>query len=364
MTEDRWPLDYRHGSLLLKHALTPDGTAMSRLAPGVSTGDLARAAFVDVETTGLAGGTGTYVFLVGLGTFEDRSFRLRQFFLAHLGCEAAMLAAVSEAVADCRVIVSFNGRRFDLPLLETRFILNRLPPTTLRLPHLDILYPVRRLYRRRLPSCRLASLEEALLGVHREDDLPSWAIPGIYIDYVREGRTEPLHAVFRHNAVDILSLATLLGHLSRVADEQLPADPDDCLALARWDEMEGRLTDAVPLYEAALGNGFDDEVRTVAARRLARLYRRLGRWDDQTRVLRDWVGNDKTPSAKLEALVELAKVEEHRHHDYASAEALARQALAIVEVMALRGRAPIMPQLGREALEHRLWRLRRRTCPT
>jgi tetratricopeptide (TPR) repeat protein len=364
VTEERWPLDYRHGRLSLGDALTLDGTAVSRLTPGLSTGDLARAAFVDVETTGLAGGTGTYVVLVGLGTFEDRSFRLRQFFLAHLGFEAAMLAAVSEALANRRVIVSFNGRRFDLPILETRFILNRLQPTTLGLPHLDLLYPARRLYRQRLSSCRLASLEEALLRVHREDDLPGWAIPGLYIDYLREGRTGPLPAVFRHNALDILSLVTLLGHLGRVAGEQLPADPDDCLALARWDEMEGRLTDAASLYEAALRNGFDEEVRTAAARRLARLCRRLGRWDDQVRVLRDWLGNDGTPSAKLEALVELAKMEEHRQRDYASAEALTRQALALVEVMTVRGGAPMLRQLRREALEHRLWRLRRRTCPT
>ncbi len=358
--DKRWPLEYRHGRLSLGDALSLDGSAMMRLSNGLATTDLARAAFVDVETTGLAGGTGTYVFLVGIGTFEDGSFRLRQFFLAHLGGESAMLAAVSEVLAECRAIVSFNGRRFDLPLLETRLTLSRLPPTSLDLPHLDLLYPARRLYRRRLSSCRLASLEEALLGVQREDDLPGWAVPAVYFDYVRGGRTESLPAVFRHNSLDILSLVTLLGHVGWLTGGEPPADPGDCLALARWDESEGRLKGAMRLYERALKNGLAEEARTVAVRRLARLYRRLRRWNDQARILRDDICSDRASGARLEALVELAKLEEHRRRDYASAEALTRQALALLEVLALRGRVPTIASLQREALEHRLWRLRRR----
>jgi hypothetical protein len=128
--------------------------------------------------------------------------------------------------------------------------------------------------------------------------------------------------------------------------------------------MEGRPEQAMRLYETALENGCDEEARTVARRHVARLYRRLGRWSDQARVLRDWVANDNTPVTRLEALIELAKLEEHRHRDYASAEALTRQALALVEVMDLRGRTPMLPVLRRDALEHRLWRLRRRTCAT
>jgi tetratricopeptide (TPR) repeat protein len=333
---------------------------MLRLAPRLTAADLARAAFVDVETTGLAGGTGTYAFLVGIGTFEDRSFHLRQFFLAHLSGEAAMLAAVSRVLGGSQVIISFNGRRFDLPLLETRFTLSRLPPPAPSLPHLDLLYPARRLYRRRLSSCRLAALEKALLGVQREDDLPSWAIPGVYFDYVRVGRAESLPAVFRHNSLDILSLVTLLGYVGRLAGGEPPADPDDCLALAHWDELEGRLNGAMRLYERALQNGLDEEAHTVAVRRLACLYRRLGRWDDQARILQDNIRSDRTSGARLEALVELAKLEEHRHRDYASAEVLTRRALAIVQAMYLRGRVPTMTSLQREALEHRLWRLRRR----
>jgi tetratricopeptide (TPR) repeat protein len=360
LSEESWPLDCRHGRLRLRDGLALDGPAMSRLAPGLGAPDLARAAFVDVETTGLAGGTGTYVFLVGLGTVEDGSFRLRQFFLAHLGGEVAMLAAVSEVLASRRAIVSFNGRRFDLPLLETRFTLSRVSPVALGLPHLDLLYPARRLFRRRLSSCRLASLEEALLGVQRGDDLPSWVIPSLYFDYIRAGRTDLLSAIFRHNALDILSLVALLAHLGRLTCGEPPADPDDCFALARWDDSVGRLADAVPLYETALGCSSEEDARSVSLRRLARLYRRLGRWDDLAGVMREEACGDRPSSHRLEALVELAKLEEHHRRDYAAAEALTQRALALAELMALRGRAPALPALSREALQHRLWRLRRR----
>jgi len=360
LAEEWWPLDYRHGRLPLRDALGLEAAAMSRLAPGLSGPDLLGAAFIDVETTGLFGGTGTYVFLVGIGTFEEASFRLRQFFLADLRGEKAMLAAVAELLAGCRALVSFNGRRFDVPLLETRLTLSRLPPSTPGLPHLDLLYPARRLYRRRLPSCRLAFLEETLLGVEREDDVPGWAIPALYFDYMRGGRAEPLRAVFRHNALDILSLVALLAHLAHAVSGTPPADSDDCLALARWGESEGRLTDAARLYESALENGTDEEARTVAVRRLARLYRRLGRWEDSARLWRLKADDGGAPDGRLEALIELAKLEEHRRRDYATAEALTRRALSLVETMSVRGRAPSMPLLQREALEHRLWRLRRR----
>jgi hypothetical protein len=367
LAEEWWPLDYRHGRLALGDVLSLSGPALSRLESRLSPLDLAAAAFIDVETTGLAGGTGTYVFLVGLGSFEparprggDGSFRLRQFFLADLPGERAMLAAVAAALTGCRALVSFNGLRFDLPLLETRLTLSRLPALPPGLPHLDLLYPARRLYRRRLPSCRLASLEEALLALERDDDVPGWAIPALYFDYARRGEAGPLRAVFRHNALDILSLVALLAHLGQTIGGDPPADPDDCVALARWDETEGRLADAGRLYAAALDGGADGEGRALALRRLARLHRRVGRWEDAARLWREEAESGGAPERRLEALIELAKLEEHRRRDYAAAEAVTRRALALAELLTLRGGGRTIPSLRREALEHRLWRLRRR----
>jgi tetratricopeptide (TPR) repeat protein len=130
--------------------------------------------------------------------------------------------------------------------------------------------------------------------------------------------------------------------------------------MARWDESEGRLAEAVQLYEVALDGGADGEGRAVASRRLARLYRRLGRWEDAARLWRQRADGGRRPAQRLEALIELAKLDEHHRRDYASAEALTRDALSLVEIMALRGEGSAPTSLTREALEHRLWRLRRR----
>jgi uncharacterized protein YprB with RNaseH-like and TPR domain len=360
MAEEWWPLDHQHGRLALSDALSLDGPALSRLTPALSAAELADAAFLDVETTGLSGGTGTYVFLVGLGTFEDGAFHLRQFFLADLWGETAMLAAVAEVLERCRALVTFNGRRFDLPLLDTRLTLSRLPSAATGLPHLDLLYPARRLYSRRLPSCRLAALECALLGVEREDDVPGWAIPALYFEYVRRGETRPLRAVFKHNALDILSLVVLTAHLGRLWSTLPPEEPDDCLALARWEESEGRALEAIALYRAGLGSGLDGELRSYARRRLARLCRRQGRWEDAAHLWQEEVGDGGPAGRRLEALVELAKLEEHRRRDYAAAEAMTRRALSLLEVLSIRDGASGVCLARREELEHRLWRLRRR----
>jgi tetratricopeptide (TPR) repeat protein len=271
-----------------------------------------------------------------------------------------MLAAVAEVLERCRALVTFNGRRFDLPLLETRLTLSRLPSVAPGLPHLDLLYPARRLYSRRLPSCRLAALECALLGVEREDDVPGWAIPALYFEYVRRGETRPLRAVFKHNALDILSLVVLTAHLGRLWSTLPPDEPDDCLALARWEESAGRTLEAITLYEAALGTGLDGGLRTYARRRLARLCRRQGRWEDAARLWQEEAGDGGPAGQRLEALVELAKLEEHRRRDYTAAEALTQRALSLLEVLSIRDGASGMCLVQREALEHRLWRLRRR----
>ena len=359
VAEKKWPLDHGHGRLRLGEALGLNQRAMARLAPRHEPGDLGQAAFVDVETTGLAGGTGTHAFLIGVGTFEGSFFRLRQYFLADLPGEAAMLDATSQILSSCGPVVSFNGRTFDLPLLETRFTLNRLvvPDTSTR--HLDLLYPARRLFRHRLPSCRLASLEQGPLSVERKNDLPGSAIPGIYFEYLRASRSNALSTVFRHNALDILSLVTLLACLGGLVGDEAPADPEDCLALARWDESEGRPQEATALFESALAASTREHTRSLAFRHLVRLYRRQGKWIDLGRVLWRHAQGSGPPEDKLHALVELAKLEEHRHRNYAAAETLTRQALATAEVMDLASRLAVTSR-WREALEHRLLRLRRR----
>lgn len=359
LTDRSWPLTHSHGRLPLGDALAVTGVALSRLAPGLRSKELAHAAYVDVETTGLAGGTGTYVFLTGVGTFEEGSFRVRQFFLADLAGERAMLAAISDALAGRPALVSFNGRSFDVPMIETRLTLNRLAPLS-AIRHLDLLYPSRRLYRGRLPSCRLGELEERLLGFTREDDVPGWLVPSLYIEYMHTGRAGPLRAVFRHNALDILSLVALLSHLGQVVGGTTVAGGEDYLALGRWAESEGRLADAASAYDGALRVSSDGMARSTARGRLAHLHRRANRLEEAAHLWREETESNGPVEGRLAGMVELAKLEEHRWRHYAEAEALTRRALSLLEVTTRRRANPTHPQLQREALEHRLRRLLRR----
>jgi len=356
-SEKRWPLEHYHGCHALGEALEVEEHAVARLAPGLCREDVARTLFIDVETTGLTGGTGTLAFLVGLGAFDGDDFLVRQFFLPSPSGEEAMLAVALDALSSGSALVSFNGRCFDLALLETRFTLNRLRPPE-PAAHIDLLYPARRLYRRRLESCRLAHLETALLGLEREDDVPGWMIPSLYFDYLRFGRATPLEAVFRHNALDILSMVTLLAHLAHIIGGKVRRDATDFLALARWDEDEGRPAEATAHYEVAAREG-DEHERMHATRSLLRLYRRDSRWRDMALILEDALSSLGIAELRLETLVALAKLREHRERRFSDAESLTRQALALVDAREARGLSCDGP-LSREALLHRLTRLRRR----
>src|SRR5216683_8339048 len=164
-------------------------------------------AFLDTETTGLAGGTGTCAFLVGVGRITPEGFRVRQFFMRDYGEEASVLDALARHLAPFRVLITYNGLTFDQPLLETRYRLNRARPPFARLEHLDLLFGARRLWKLRFESCRLVDLESQILGVEREGDLPGALIPYVYFEYLRTREAARLLPIFHHNAIDILSLA-------------------------------------------------------------------------------------------------------------------------------------------------------------
>lgn len=357
-----WPLAHRHGRWQLGWARELDDSALRRLAPGLRPDELGHAAFVDVETTGLAGGTGTYVFLVGVGAFGEDAFAVQQFFLADVAGERAMLAAVAEALGGRPLLVSFNGRRFDLPLLLTRLTLNRQRAPT-HGEHVDLLYPARRLYGRRLESCALAALETSILGVRRSGDVPGSLVPSIYFDYLRTGNAASLRGVFEHNALDILSLVTLLAHLGQVCGGDADGGADDFLALGHWDQYQGRLPEAIVMYRVALKVAQTQEQRSTARRRLAHLYRRLGSSNEAVGLWREEARRGSA-EGKVKALVELAKVEEHERRDFVAAEALVQRALNLLDVATARSVRPIEAQLRRDALEHRLGRVQRRLTAT
>jgi hypothetical protein len=197
--------------------------------------------YFDVETTGLAGGTGTLVFLVGVGRFLDDSFEVRQFFLPGPADEPTMLDLLGEELqARPCFLVSYNGRCFDAPLLQTRFMLQRRRLPLDRWPHLDLLYASRSLYRVRLPNCSLSTVESLALDVTRSGaDVPGALIPEMYFDYLRSGAYEPLARVFYHNLHDILSLATLGGTVAAALEGRPGGHPLDGLGVGRMLEAAG-----------------------------------------------------------------------------------------------------------------------------
>jgi hypothetical protein len=205
--------------------------------------------FVDTETTGLSGGVGTLPFLVGLAWFEGRSLVVRQLFLGRPGEEQPLLKMLAELVSKASLLVTFNGKSFDWPLLRTRLVMNRVKPPPMP-PHLDLLHCSRRLFKRRLTNTRLQELEARVLGFHRVGDIEGALIPAVYFDWLRRGSTGLLQQVFEHNVLDLVSMAALIAELARRV-ELVQADdaPEDCLSLA---ELTWRAGDELRAESLAL----------------------------------------------------------------------------------------------------------------
>ncbi|MBC7235566.1 MAG: ribonuclease H-like domain-containing protein, partial [Chloroflexi bacterium] len=305
-----------------------------------------RLLFLDAETTGLGRGAGTYAFLIGLGSFVGGEFCIRQYFMPDYDSESALLELVAEELAAHDGLASFNGWTFDWPILQTRFLLARRPLPCSGEPHLDLLPLSRRLWRRMLPSCALASLEAGVLAVEREEqDVPSYLIPALYQDYVRLGRTRPIARIFYHNLLDLLSMVTLTARagalLANPQAERARPFCDD-LALGRMYESLGHHEEAIAAYRRA---------GQEAHRSLSFLLKRLGRYEEAMDIWRAQLGG-----REIYPYVELAKQYEHRLHDLEKARDMVIQALQRLEAHTAGDDA----RARRRELEHRLARLTRR----
>ena len=323
--------------------------------------DVSKTVFVDTETTGLAGGTGTYAFLVGLGFFRDGHFVVRQYFMRDQSEERAMMFAVAEGLRRFEWAVTFNGRSFDFPLLATRFILSRIRPRLDRLAHLDLLHTCRRIWARApfavRAGLRLGSLESGLLAHRRPTDVPSWQVPEIYFDYLRSGNAEELRAVFAHNVEDILSMVSLVGVVDSVMGSWRnpgTVDPHAVAGIGRIHEMDGRFDIAAEAYTAALAESLQPETAARYAFSLSLIYKRRGDWSKAAPIWGKLAGGQGRAAAA--ACVELAKYFEHRLHDFGRAYFYCMSADGVMRELAF----PVGGQLSEWELEHRARRLRRR----
>lgn len=344
---------YRHGSMVLADGLPPSDGMWPRLSLLANASCGSQLLFVDLETTGIAGGAGTYAFLVGCAWFDGGRFRIRQFFLTHFAAERAMLEAVGDLAGTAGTVVTYNGKSFDLPLLETRFTLHRMTTPFAGMPHIDMLHPARRMWRAVDAACRLVTLEESLCGYVREGDVPGFEIPARYFHYVHAGDARPLAAVFEHNRLDLLSLALVTARAAQLLDEGAPAarTAREALGMGRLYERGGMMSEAKSCFaRAAEIDDRDEDLQAEALRAYAVVSRRLHQYDDAASAWRRLLGLPICPRPiEREASEALAVHLEHRRRDLVSARDFAVRLLQVDESVT-----------RRQAAEYRLARLDRK----
>jgi uncharacterized protein YprB with RNaseH-like and TPR domain len=278
--------------------------------------EASRLVFLDTETTGLAGGTGTCAFLIGIGAVEGLKFTVRQYFLRDYPDEKAVLAALTQDLDAYDGIVTYNGKTFDLPLLETRYALARMKSPFNRLVHLDALHPARRLWKLRLESCKLTDLEKRVLGISREGDVPGSEIPAIYFDYLRSGDARGLQPVFYHNALDVVTLAALTVQLAQAVSQsgiETLESSLDLFSLSRIFGSAGARDQSVATCQAALARGLPQLVEIRALQHLGLQLKRQRQYELAVEVWLELLQRE-SPLA-IEAYEELAIYYEHRRRD-------------------------------------------------
>ena len=287
--------------------------------------DVRRCLFLDTETTGLSGGAGTVAFLVGVGWVDGDALVIEQYMLREYADEPALIDRLSRRMADFDSVCTFNGRNFDMPLLEARFTMNRMRERWKALENLDLLAPSRRAWKLRLGSCRLSRIETEILGLSREGDLPGSEVPARFFEFIKTGDESLLDDIVAHNRQDVATLAALLVRLCAVNDRpQALTDQRDQFSMGRTLERLGELKPAREMYRvsaiprpagtlASLGG---ERIAGMANWRLYLLCRRSHDWEGARDVLLQMLNRRQMPGAACTAL---AKLYEHRFHDCARA---------------------------------------------
>ncbi len=357
VVEARYPASFKQGNIPLRGDASLEIVAAWAKTPYLAQLNLEQFIFIDTETTGLVGGTGTYTFLIGAGRFEGDEFRLAQFFLRDPAEETAQLAAFEAFVAPCEAIVSFNGKSFDMPLLNNRFIINGWPPPLTEAGHLDLLHLARRLWRERLPSRTLGDLEAKILGARRsEQDVPGWMVADLYYDYLHTGDARPLRGVFYHNEMDVVSMASLLNHMSSLLADPLGSTVEyglDLIAIGKLYADLGQREQAAEIYRHGLQcDDVHQKAYWKALEQLSFLYKKQSQYPA---ALALW--EEAAEAEKIYAHVELAKYYEHQRRQFSIALQWTQAALNIVT-------APTYPAYAQAqwlpGLEHRQSRLERK----
>ncbi len=317
LKEENYPTGYRHGNVIFRDQCDSDALQrIARLSRAVTS--LEQYVFLDTETSGLSGGTGTFAFLVGIGQFRKTGFLLQQFIIRDPLEEGAMLLNLANSIHDTDVFVTYNGKSFDLPILLNRYRLNRLPVDFKANDHLDLLHVARKIWKNQLPACGLKDMERDVIKFTRTDeDIPGWLIPDIYFDYLRSNDPEKISNVVYHNAIDVVSLAALFLHTSCLINqnnEHGDMTAGDLIALGKAYADIGEIQKAINIY-AKLRDLFPtDTLSCEVSLRMGSLYKKL---EDLDSSLVNWTM--AAEQGKLEACIELSKYFEHKIRDFKQA---------------------------------------------
>lgn len=352
------------------------GESVSRKTRG-ALDDPSKWLFLDTETTGLAGGTGTYAFLIGLAWWDAGGLQVEQFLMRDFTEEYSLLQELAERVNERPVLVTFNGKSFDWPLLENRFTMTRSIATPKLAAHLDLLHPARALWRLRLGSVRLAELERCVLdarrlGWHRGDDIESALIPQYYFDYLRGGPAQPIVGIVRHNQLDLRGLAALFckinAMLSESADVLEGCESLDLFGLSRFLQRRGGEDRAHTACAQALAIGLPADIRPKAQRELALMAKRRGEHERAAQIWEEMIANSQD---EVHACEQLAMYYERRVKDFRRAMEYTNLGLAKLRRQhndSLRGSSDPYPaaRFARQekAFKERLVRLERKAPPS
>ena len=353
--ENSYPLKSRYGKHHIREGLEVGSQALFYLSKNeeFQALDLSTALLIDLETTGLAGGTGTVAFLVGMGYYRDDAFHVVQYFLGDMGEEERMIRELGSFFKEMgfRSVVTYNGKAFDVPLLETRFVLSREKYLLSELPHLDLLFSARSLWKHKHESCRLFHLAQQIVEAPRSEDIPSAEIPFRYFDYLRGGDFSLIEPILYHNQEDLLSLlgiAISAGKLFAAGEAGACEDVDasDLIGVGKVFESANEIGRSIDLFRKALEKGgLRNDLAIAVKTKLSYHFKRSADWESAVAL---WQDISEAGESPVTALRELSIYFEHRKKDYAEAKRAAEEGLAL----SIRG-----PEKMRRDFEKRIGRL-------
>jgi uncharacterized protein YprB with RNaseH-like and TPR domain len=330
--ENSYPLDVKYGKVRLSSGLEIKGDTLACLSKDIAFAnlDLSTALFIDLETTGLSGGTGVIAFLVGLGFYRDDRFNVAQFFLGELAEEERMIQELGQFFAhmNFQSVVTFNGKGFDMPLLETRFILHRQPFILSELPHLDFLYSARSLWRHKHESCRLYHLAHEVVEADRSEDIPAAEIPWRYFQYLNTGNFELIEPILYHNQEDILSLLGVIIVGSFIFSEDIEEELTDAMDLygaGRVMENIGEAEESVHFFRRALEKGLSDELSLAAKKKISCYLKKNQEWKSAVSLWKEMASSNTQSKDQLLSFRELAMYLEHKEKKYEEARKIAEE---------------------------------------